>query len=82
MVHSGIWEALDRVITIEFRSAELNPGTLGVLYDAAREKLGKQANCGFRVGEIMWEVVLIRDPVKCFVADCSACCCIVGFTSA
>jgi D-glutamate cyclase len=40
MVHSGIWEALDRLITIEFRSAELNPGTLAVLYDAAREKLG------------------------------------------
>src|SRR5262245_34241097 len=40
MVHSGIWEALDRLITIEFRSAELNLGTLSVLHEAARERLG------------------------------------------
>lgn len=37
--HPGIWEAIDRVITTEFRSAELNPGTLATLYDAAREAM-------------------------------------------
>ena len=40
MAHPGIWESLDRVITIELRSAELNPGTLAALYEAAREKVG------------------------------------------
>jgi hypothetical protein len=40
MPHAGIWESIDRLITTEFRSAELNPGTLATLYDAARERMG------------------------------------------
>src|SRR5262249_35998045 len=41
-MHAGIWESVDRVIATEFRSAELNPGTLATLYDAAREHMGGQ----------------------------------------
>lgn len=35
-----VWEGIDQVVTVEFRSAALNPGTLPILYAAARERAG------------------------------------------
>ena len=40
MTPRAIWESLDQVVTLELRSADLNPGTLAPLYQAAREKAG------------------------------------------
>lgn len=40
MTPDAVWQSLDQLITLEFRSAQLNPGTLAPLYAAAREKMG------------------------------------------
>jgi hypothetical protein len=36
----GVWEAIDQLVTLEMRSAQLNAGTLAPLAHAARAKLG------------------------------------------
>jgi hypothetical protein len=40
MIHDSTWEAIDQLITIEFRSAGMNRGKLRVLYEAARRAVG------------------------------------------
>lgn len=40
MTHTAIWDAIDRIVTTEFRTAGLNLGMLAPLYAAARERIG------------------------------------------
>lgn len=40
MVHPAIWDAIDRVVTTEYRTPEINLGMLAPLYAAARERAG------------------------------------------
>lgn len=41
MTHASIWEAIDQLITVEFRAAGMNPGKLEILYGAARQAVVK-----------------------------------------
>jgi len=40
-IHESTWEAIDRIVTTEFRTAEQAPGTLIFLHEAARQKMGE-----------------------------------------
>jgi hypothetical protein len=42
MTQASIWESIDQVAGIEFRSGAPNPGRLNALYDAARARMGGQ----------------------------------------